>query len=107
MSIDPYADDPRGPFIEVSRRLETADGRFAGEAMLLLRDASLLSLTRQIDLGRRGVVAIADGNGIVRAAFGRNHMDGRIGVGTDLRGDAYPETIAPVRPHFSLGVGAC
>ncbi|HBK06127.1 MAG TPA: hypothetical protein DDZ81_09705 [Acetobacteraceae bacterium] len=95
MTIDAYTADPAGLFIQVSRRLETADGRFAGEAILLLNPAYLMTLTRRIDLGRRGTVAIADENGIARAGFGRNDLDGHLGVGTDLRGSTYPEHIAP------------
>src|SRR4051794_22221797 len=42
--------------IEVSWRLDAADGRFAGEVQLLPKAESLLHLVRQIDLGRRGAV---------------------------------------------------
>lgn len=95
MTIDPYADDAMGRLIQVSRRLETSDGRFAGEAMLLLKPSYLLTLVGQIDLGRRGAVVIVDESGIVRAGFRRNDMDGTIGIGIDLRGDSYPAMVAP------------
>ncbi len=81
--------------IEVSRRLETADGRFAGEAMLLLKPVRLITLNRQIDIGGRGMIVIAGTDGIIRAGFDQNHVDGEYGVGTDLRGGPYPDDLPP------------
>ncbi len=95
MAIDPYSAGSVGQLFQVSRRLETADAHFAGEAILLLKPASLLTLFRQIDLGRRGAIAITDESGVVRAGFGLNDQPGKFGIGIDLRGDVYPESIAP------------
>jgi signal transduction histidine kinase len=73
-----------GRFLEISRRLETSDGRFAGEAMLLLDPARLLALGRDTELGPTGLIAVADLDGIVHAGYDRNHPDGSVGVGSDL-----------------------
>ena len=59
---DPTAEGPRR-LITVSRRLETADGQFAGEAMLLMKPGSLINLQHEIDLGRRGMVSIVGTDG--------------------------------------------
>ncbi|MFL5287355.1 MAG: hypothetical protein ACJ8AW_41875, partial [Rhodopila sp.] len=85
-------DDPR---IEVSQRLTAADGRFAGEVQVLPKAASLLRLVRQIDLGRRGNILVVGIDGIVRAGYDRAHPDGSNGVGVDLRGAPYPDTLGP------------
>ena len=95
LTVDAYAADPAGPFIQVSRRLETVDGHFAGEAVLLMNPANLLVLPRLLDLGHRGAVMIADANGIVRAGFDRDHLKGGLGVGVDLSGGGYPQSLAP------------
>jgi signal transduction histidine kinase len=93
--IDPYATDPAGSFVELSQRLETADGQFAGEAMLLLKPANLLTLNRRFDLGHRGMIVISDTNAIARAGYDWAHPDGAVGIGTDLRGEPYPDRLAP------------
>jgi signal transduction histidine kinase len=93
--VDPPLTQAEGKMIEVSRRLEAADGHFVGEAMLLLQPGSLISLQHEIDLGRRGMVVIVGADGIVRAGFDRDHPDGRVGVGSDLRGPPYPDTLVP------------
>jgi two-component system cell cycle sensor histidine kinase PleC len=92
MIVDPPAPGKR---IEVSQRLETADGRFAGEAMLLLDPGRLMALDREIDLGLRGMIVIAGIDGIVRAGYDRDHPDGSVGIGTDLNGAPYPADLAP------------
>jgi two-component system cell cycle sensor histidine kinase PleC len=84
-----------GNRVEVSRRLETADGRFAGEAMLLLDPGRLIALHREIDLGRLGMITIGGIDGIVRAGYDRDHPDGSAGVGIDLNGTPYPADLAP------------
>jgi two-component system cell cycle sensor histidine kinase PleC len=95
--VDPPPAEAAGKTIEVSRRLETAEGRFAGEAMLLLKPGSLITLNRDIDVGRRGMIVIAGADGIIRAGFDREHPDGLFGVGTDLRGGPYPAELEPGR----------
>jgi two-component system, cell cycle sensor histidine kinase PleC len=93
MTIDPYVHDPAGPFVELSRRLESPDGHFAGEAILLLKPESLLTLHRELDIGRDGVIAISDTAGIVRGGFTRDHQDGSVGIGADLSDAPYPAAL--------------
>jgi len=95
LSLDPLRSAVAGTAIEVSRRLETPDGQFAGEAMLLLTSANIVSLNRKIDIGRRGTVVVAGEDGIVRARFDQDHPDGTVGVGTDLSGGSYPDHLDP------------
>jgi two-component system cell cycle sensor histidine kinase PleC len=92
--IDPPSSSS-GKTIEVSFRLNAADGSFAGEAMLLLKPGSLITLHREIDIGRRGIIMVVGDDGIVRAGFDRDHPDGSAGVGTDLRGAPYPAQLEP------------
>lgn len=95
--IDPPGPAAAGPrrLIIISRRLETADGQFAGEAMLLMKPGSLINLQHEIDLGRRGMVSIAGSDGLVLAGFTRDRPDGSVGVGIDLRGAPYPDDLPP------------
>jgi two-component system cell cycle sensor histidine kinase PleC len=95
LSIDPpdLAVPPARRLIVASRRLETADGRFAGEAELKMKPGDLISLQHEIDLGARGSVLIASLDGRVLAGFARLHLDGSLGVGADLRGAPYPDTL--------------
>lgn len=105
LTVDAYAADPAGRFVQVSRRLETPDGRFAGEAILLMNPATLLTLPRLLDLGSRGAVVIADANCIARAGFDRNNLTGSIGVGVDLSGGVYPQSLAPGQTAVFRRVG--
>jgi signal transduction histidine kinase len=87
---DPGTDDR----IELSERLDAADGGFGGEVMLLLPAEDLIHLNRQIDIGRRGMLVIAGLDGIVRAGYERDRPGGLSGVGADLRGAPYPDALA-------------
>lgn len=93
--VDPPPSEPGCPRFELSQRLETADGAFAGEAVLLLDAGRLIRLQREIDLGHRGMIAIAGNDGIVRAGYDRSHVDGRIGLGVNLNGAPYPAALEP------------
>lgn len=93
--VDPLPADAAGKTIEVSRGRETADGHFAGEVVLRLRPANLISLNREIDLGQRGVILIAGLDGMIRAGFDQNHPNGLFGVGIDLLGLPYPDHLDP------------
>jgi two-component system cell cycle sensor histidine kinase PleC len=98
--VDPYGSDAAGHFLEVSRRLQTADGRFAGEVMLLLKQASLLTLNRHLDLGRRGMITITDTSGTVRGGFSALYPDGTFGLGIDLNSPPYPDDLRPGQVAF-------
>nr|WP_294550520.1 ATP-binding protein [uncultured Rhodopila sp.] len=91
--------------IELSQRLDAADGAFGGEIMLLLPPENLIQLNREIDIGRRGMLAITGLDGIVQAGYDRDHPDGMSAVGTDLRGVPYPETLAPGRTSDYVRAG--
>jgi len=82
-----------GRMITVRRRLENADGSFAGETILLMKPGSLVGLRHEIDLGRRGTVVVAGADGVILAGFNREHPDGSMGVGTNLRGAPYPDNL--------------
>jgi signal transduction histidine kinase len=83
------------PRMEVSRRINTPDGRFAGEVVLLLKPDTLIRLNREIDIGGRGMVTIVGEDGVIRAGYDRDHPDGSVGVGTDLTGAPYPGLLPP------------
>ena len=93
--IDTWHSSGPHKLVKVTKRLETADGQFAGEVMLLLRPDALISLNRSIDVGRRGMIVITSPDGIVRAGFDQMHLDGSVGIGADLRGDSYPSDLEP------------
>lgn len=95
LMIDPTPVDPGCPRFEVSQRLETATGAFAGEAVLLLDAGRLLNLQREFDLGRHGMIVITTDDGIVRAGYSRGHPDGDVGLGVDLNGGPYPAELQP------------
>lgn len=86
--------------IAVSMRLAAPDGRFTGEASVLLPPDRLLTLHREIDLGQRGIVAVTGPDGIVIAGFDRDHPDGSAGTGTDLGGAPFPSSLAPGETAF-------
>ena len=81
--------------ITIRRRLQTANESFAGEAILLMKPGSLIGLRHEIDLGRRGTVVVAGTDGVILAGFDREHPDGSMGVGTNLRGAPYPDNLRP------------
>ena len=81
--------------VMISKRLRNLNGGFAGEATVLVKPASLLTLHHEIDLGRRGMVVVADAKGIILAGFDRDHPDGSWGGGTDLHGAPYPADQQP------------
>jgi signal transduction histidine kinase len=84
-----------GGTVTVSRRLDTTDGHFAGEAVLLMKPGSLINLQNEVDLGQLGMVVIAGTDGYILAGFNRRHPDGMVGIGTDLRGAPYPVDLRP------------
>lgn len=109
--VDPPLADAVGNTLEVSRRLETADGNFAGELMLLLKPAALLTLHDEIKLGRRGRLLVIGTDGIVRAGFDQGHPDGLLLMGADLSEAPHLSQLAPddtvtyIRQDRADGVG--
>lgn len=96
--------------VAFSRRLQTADGHFAGEATILLPPAALLNLYNEINLSPHGRIVVADARGVVLAGFDRAHPDGTAGAGTVLPAGALPTDLQPgetsisVRPSAMDGV---
>jgi two-component system cell cycle sensor histidine kinase PleC len=56
--------------IQVSRRVDDANGRFLGILVFTLAPDDLTTLHRSVDLGRRGVIALVGADGRLRARFG-------------------------------------
>jgi PAS domain S-box-containing protein len=68
--------------IQVTKRVDAADGRFLGVIVFSLVPGQLTTLHRSIDLGRRGRLVIAGATDhIVRARFGVGLEDGTVGTG--------------------------
>jgi diguanylate cyclase (GGDEF)-like protein len=74
------------PSIALSRRLSGPNGAFEGVAMLAVRLAFVRELFAQMDIGRKGVLALlgADGTVLMR----QPSTDGSGDTGTDLSGSA-------------------
>jgi len=56
--------------IQVSKRIDDANGKFLGILVFALAPDDLTSLHRSIDLGARGVIALIGTDGLLRARFG-------------------------------------
>jgi signal transduction histidine kinase len=56
--------------IQVSKRIDDANGKFLGILVFALAPDDLTSLHRSIDLGPRGVIALIGTDGLLRARFG-------------------------------------
>lgn len=56
--------------IQVSKRVDDANGKFLGILVFALAPDDLTSLHRSVDLGPRGVIALAGTDGMLRARFG-------------------------------------
>src|SRR5262249_31608964 len=66
--------------IQISRRIDGADGRFAGVLVVSLDPAYLSKFFETIDIGSEGVIGLIGNDGIVRARRGRGNTD----IGQDL-----------------------
>jgi two-component system cell cycle sensor histidine kinase PleC len=80
----------KAPTIKVSRRLDSTDGRFLGVLAFSLLPGNLTTLHRSIDLGERGVMALAGLDGVILARFARTSPDGTVGLGVSLAGEPRP-----------------
>ncbi|HUH83201.1 MAG TPA: hypothetical protein VLX85_01250 [Stellaceae bacterium] len=80
----PVLDRVSGPVtIQVTKRLEHADGSFAGVLLFSLSPDYLTTLYRKVDLGRTGVMTLAGTDGIIRARF---TATGTVAPGASLDG---------------------
>lgn len=67
--------------IEVSRRVDDANGHFLGILVFALAPDDLASLYRSANLGPRGIVALVGTDGLLRARFGGDPGESASGTG--------------------------
>jgi len=79
--------------IQISRRVETDDGRFLGVAVFSLLPSSLTNLHHSVDFGARGVLALTGTDNIIRGRFTRAKPDGIDGLATSVAGSPRPSEI--------------
>jgi hypothetical protein len=77
-------------FIPVTRRIDSADGRFLGVLAVLVSPEALTKLHKLVDLGPKGVITLAGTDDVVRARYTRDRPDGSNGVWTSLAGPGRP-----------------
>ncbi len=70
--------------IQVTRRLQAADGSFRGVLVFSLNPDDLTSLHRQIDLGEAGNVTVIGLDSVIRARFTSRDRVEAVGVGSSL-----------------------
>jgi signal transduction histidine kinase len=83
------------PLLPISRRVETADGRFLGVLVILIRAEALTALHRSIDLGPNGTMALAGLDHRIRARFNAESPKGDRGIGMSIAGAPLPEVVEP------------
>jgi hypothetical protein len=66
--------------IQVSKRVETNDGRFLGVLVFSLVPGNLTTLHESVNLGERGVIALEGLDGVTGARFSRSSPDNHPGV---------------------------
>ena len=81
--------------INVTRRVDTEDGRFLGVVMFALSPEHLTTLNTSLDLGARGSIALIGLDNVIRVRFTREHPDGLDGIGQSIPSDARPADISP------------
>jgi PAS domain S-box-containing protein len=68
--------------IQLSRRVDAADGRFLGVIVFSLAPAQLTTLHRSVDLGERGrLIVVGATDHVIRARFGVGSETGNLGIG--------------------------
>ena len=68
--------------LNVSRRVNAADGTFLGVVVFSLAPAQLTSLHQSIDLGPRGrLIVVGKTDNVIRARFGAGTENGALGIG--------------------------
>jgi len=83
----PSNEIPNQPIaIPVSRKLVAEDGTFLGVLISYLAPGELTRLHRSVDLGKRGVLTMLGGDGIIRARFSANVPNGLLGIGASVVG---------------------
>src|ERR1700691_5054494 len=77
--------------IPISERVETKDGRFIGVLDFVLSPDLLTKLHKSINLGKNGTIALVGLDGIVRARFSRNRLEGLEGIGQSIENRLGPD----------------
>jgi two-component system NtrC family sensor kinase len=86
--------------IQITRRVDAEDGRFLGVIMFALSPGHLTNLYSTIDLGARGVLTLAGLDGIIRARFTRDHLDGLSSIGESVASGPPPTVVAAGEGFF-------
>ncbi len=92
--------------IQITRRVDTADGRFLGVLMFGLLPAHLTALPAAVDLKAHGTLTLIGLDGIVRARFIRGHPDGLSGIGSSVAGGSRPTIFPADADGFFVKSGA-
>ncbi len=87
--------------IQVSKRVDDANGRFLGILVFALAPGDLTALHRSIDLGPRGMIALVGTDGMTRARFGDTQAPGTAQAGRESAA-AGNETAAPAEGAWPL-----
>ena len=92
--------------IQVTRRLQAADGSFGGVLVFSLNPDYLTTLHRQVDLGQAGNVTVVGLDSVIRARFTSNDSSETLGVGSSLAaGRSFKDAaFAEVGSHTSASV---
>jgi signal transduction histidine kinase len=77
--------------IPISKRVETKNGRILGVLDFVLSPALLTKLSKSINLGQNGTIALVGLDGIVRARFSKSSPDGLDGIGRSIENNIGPD----------------
>jgi PAS domain S-box-containing protein len=89
--------------IQITRRVDGANGQFLGVVDVSLSPSDLTDLTKAIDLGPRGVITLSGFDGIIRARFTRDHANGLSGIGRSIFGSSPPSMPQQNSENFVIG----
>ena len=92
--------------IPISKRVESADGRFIGVLVLLVSPAQLTKLNKSMDLGKDGTITLVGLDDIVRARFTKNSSDGLDGIGKSLTNATGTDITRGEYQGFHIGQGS-
>lgn len=70
--------------IQVSKRVEAADGRFLGVLVFSLAPHYFTTLHKSVDLGKGGILSLVGLDGVIRARFSRNPTDDASALGRSV-----------------------
>jgi signal transduction histidine kinase len=79
--------------VQVSRRVQSADGQFLGVIVFALAPSSLTTLNKSVDLGQLGMIVLMGLDDVVLARFNGGDSDGLDGVGKMVQAEPKPSAI--------------